>query len=134
MASRNIFEQTLDEDVQQNEHNTCPECGSRVTSNTHETVCDDCGLVVEDQEMDRGREWREFNNDKGGRRVGAPNTAARHDRGIGTDIGRKHDSRGRKIKGRKRRQLNRLRVNIPERRSARRPIRTALLASPRFGE
>jgi transcription initiation factor TFIIB len=109
MASRNIYEQTFDEDVQQNEHNTCPECGGRVTSNTHETVCDDCGLVVEDQEMDRGPEWRKFHNDEGGRRVGAPNTIARHDRGIGTNIGRKQDSRGRELKGRKRRQLHRLR-------------------------
>jgi transcription initiation factor TFIIB len=109
MASRNIYEQTFDEDVQQNEHNTCPECGGRITSNSHETVCDDCGLVVDDQQVDCGPEWREFNSESGGRRVGAPNTVARHDRGIGTEIGQKLDSKGREIGGQKRRQLHRLR-------------------------
>jgi transcription initiation factor TFIIB len=109
MASRNIYEQTFDEDVQQNEHNTCPECNGRVTANSHETVCDDCGLVVDDQELDRGPEWREFENDNGGRRVGSPNTVSRHDRGIGTEIGRKQDFKGRELDGDKRRQLNRLR-------------------------
>lgn len=109
MASRNIYERTFDEDVQQNDHNTCPECNGRVTANSHETVCDDCGLVVDEQELDRGPEWREFENDDGGRRVGAPNTVSRHDRGIGTEIGRKQDFRGRKLDGDKRRQLNRLR-------------------------
>ncbi|MFQ3318095.1 MAG: transcription initiation factor TFIIB [Natronomonas sp.] len=109
MASRNIYEQTFDEDVQQNDQNTCPECGGRVTANTHETVCDDCGLVIDDQQVDCGPEWREFENDRSGRRVGAPNTVARHDRGIGTEIGGKHDGNGRKLDGRKRRQLHRLR-------------------------
>jgi transcription initiation factor TFIIB len=109
MASRNIYKRAFDEDVQQNDHNTCPECNGRVSTNCHETVCDECGLVVDDQEMDRGPEWREFDSKRGGRRVGAPNTVARHDRGIGTEIGRKEDYRGRELGGQKRRQLNRLR-------------------------
>ncbi len=41
--------------------------------------------------------------------MGAPNTVARHDRGIGTEIGRKRDWKGRKIDSKKRRHLNRLR-------------------------
>jgi transcription initiation factor TFIIB len=109
MASRNIYEQTFDEDVQQNDHNTCPECNGRVSTTSHETVCNDCGLVIDDQEIDRGPEWREFENNDGGRQIGAPNTVARHDRGIGTEIGRKEDYRGRDLDGEKRRQLNRLR-------------------------
>lgn len=109
MASRNIYERTFDEDVQQNGYNTCPECGGRVTANSHETVCDECGLVVDDQEVDRGPDWREFENDRLRRRIGAPNTVSRHDRGIGTEIGRRFDFKGREIDGRKRRQLRRLR-------------------------
>jgi transcription initiation factor TFIIB len=129
MASRNIYEQTFDEDVQQNDQNTCPECSGRVTANTHETVCDDCGLVIDDQQVDCGPEWREFENDRSGRRVGAPNTVARHDRGIGTEIGGKHDGNGRKLDGRKRRQLQRLRREQRVRRSAQKPTRIELRAS-----
>ena len=88
----------------------CPECGGRVRTNVHETVCDDCGLVVSEEAIDRGREWRSFDDDREDRRrVGAPNTVARHDRGIGTEIGHKRDGRGRELDGAKRTQLARLR-------------------------
>jgi transcription initiation factor TFIIB len=87
MASRDIYEQTFDENVQQN-HNTCPECEGRVTTNVAETVCDDCGLVIEADRIDHGPEWRAFDDDRSrNRRAGSPNTVARHDRGIGTEIG-----------------------------------------------
>ena len=110
MASRDIYERTFDEDVQQNDHNTCPECDGRVTTNAHETVCDDCGLVVEDEAIDHGPEGREFEDDTADkRRTGAPNTVARHDRGIGSEIGWDLDATARKNGGRKRRQLKRLR-------------------------
>ena len=110
MASRDIYEQTFDEEVQQNDHNTCPECDGRVTANAHETVCDDCGLVVKDKAIDHGPEWREFeDNTENKRRTGAPNTVARHDRGIGSEIGWDLDATARKNGGRKRRQLKRLR-------------------------
>jgi transcription initiation factor TFIIB len=110
MASRNIYEQSFDEDVQQTDQNTCPECGGRVTTNTHETVCDDCGLVLKEQRIDHGPEWREFDDEKTNkRRTGSPNTVARHDRGIGTQIGWNEDAYGRAVSAKKRRQLSRLR-------------------------
>jgi transcription initiation factor TFIIB len=100
----------FDEDIEQTRANTCPECGGRVTMNVHETVCDDCGLVIDDEKVDRGPEWRQTADEAADRRrVGAPNTVARHDRGIGTDIGRSRDGNGRTIDGRKRAQLRRLR-------------------------
>jgi transcription initiation factor TFIIB len=110
MASRDIYETTFDEDVQRNDHNTCPECDGRVTANAHETVCDDCGLVIEDQSIDHGPEWRTFEDDaENKRRTGPSNTVARHDRGIGTEIGWDKDATGKDIGGRKRRQIKRLR-------------------------
>jgi len=110
MASRNIYEQTFDEDVQEDEQQGCPECDGRVTTNAHETVCDDCGLILADEQIDHGPEWREFDEDETTqRRTGAPNTVARHDRGIGSEIGRKQDSQGRTLSGKKRRHLGRLR-------------------------
>ncbi|QLD90802.1 transcription initiation factor IIB family protein [Natronomonas salina] len=110
MASREIYEQTFDEDGQQTDQNTCPECSGRVTTNVHETVCEDCGLVIDDEQIDHGPEWREFDDDRTGkRRTGSPNTVARHDRGIGTEIGWDRDSNGRQLDYSTRRRLSRLR-------------------------
>ncbi|QLD89601.1 transcription initiation factor IIB family protein [Natronomonas salina] len=110
MASRHIYQQTVDEDVQQNDQNTCPECSGRVTTNSRETVCDDCGLVIAGERIDRGPEWREFDDDStNSRRAGSPNTVARHDRGIGTEIGWGRDSDDRQLTQEKQRQLYRLR-------------------------
>jgi len=110
MGSSDTYQRQFDEDVQQNEHNSCPECGGRVTTNISETVCDDCGLVIEDEQIDHGPEWREFDDDQTtARRTGSPNTVARHDRGIGTQIGWKRDSAGRDLGQNKRQHLARLR-------------------------
>ncbi|MFW6321936.1 MAG: TFIIB-type zinc ribbon-containing protein, partial [Halohasta sp.] len=46
------------------ETHTCPECSGRLlTDSEHgETVCQDCGLVVEEDAVDRGPEWRAFDS------------------------------------------------------------------------
>jgi len=38
---------------------TCPECGGSLASDAEhgETVCEDCGLVVEEDEIDPGPGW-----------------------------------------------------------------------------
>ena len=119
MASRHIYQQTVDEDVQQNEH-TCPECSGRVTTNRRETVCDDCGLVIAGERIDRSPEWREFDDDSTtSRRAGSPNTVARHDRGIGTEIGWGRDSDDRQLTQKKQRQLTGSGANIGGRRQSR---------------
>ncbi|MFB6298026.1 MAG: TFIIB-type zinc ribbon-containing protein, partial [Salinirussus sp.] len=56
---------TEDDEEEQQESETkltCPECGGRLASDTEhgETVCEDCGLVVEEDEIDPGPEWRAF--------------------------------------------------------------------------
>lgn len=83
---------------------TCPECEGRLHAEGDETVCDACGLVVAEDRLDRGPEWRSFEADAR-ERTGAPLTPSRHDRGLSTEIGRGD----RRLSGRKRRQLARLR-------------------------
>jgi transcription initiation factor TFIIB len=83
----------------------CPECDGRLRRTSSETVCDECGLVVDEDGIDRGPEWRSFADDETNpERCGAPLTRSRHDRGLSTEIG--HSTR---LKGRKRRRIARMR-------------------------
>jgi len=111
MASRDIYAKAFDEDVQADTSaNQCPECGGHVTTNSVETVCEECGLVLESQPIDNGPEWRDFEDDETDpERTGAPLTPTRHDRGLSTEIGRKTDGNGNTLSGSKRCQLGRLR-------------------------
>jgi len=94
---------------------SCPECGGRVAADSEhgETVCEDCGLVVEDDEIDRGPEWRAF--DAGERdsksRVGAPTTNLMHDKGLSTNIGwQNRDAYGNALSSDQRQKMQRLRT------------------------
>jgi len=83
----------------------CPECEGSLASDDTETVCTQCGLVVAEDTIDRGPEWRSFADDEINReRTGAPLTRSRHDRGLSTEIGRST-----RLKGRKRRRVARMR-------------------------
>jgi transcription initiation factor TFIIB len=83
----------------------CPECDGSLKQDGCETVCVHCGLVVGEDTIDRGPEWRNFeDDDTDSARTGAPLTRSRHDRGLSTEIGRST-----RLKGRKRRQMARLR-------------------------
>lgn len=101
-----VYETWFDEDVQANDQ--CPECSGHVVTNVRETVCEDCGLVLSDGVVDRGPEWRSF-EDESRRRTGGPVTAARHDKGLSTEIGYLADG-GHGVAGDKRRRLGRLRA------------------------
>ncbi|WP_435196389.1 transcription initiation factor IIB [Natronomonas sp. EA1] len=109
MQRIDVYERHYDESTEQTSANTCPECEGRVTMNTQETVCDDCGLILADQQVDTGPEWRDFDDGPTRERTGAPRTPARHDRGLSTEIGYQKDARGRLLSAKKRRQLHRLR-------------------------
>ncbi|MFC3477662.1 TFIIB-type zinc ribbon-containing protein [Halobacterium litoreum] len=52
----------------------CPECEGVVRRQNTERVCADCGLVVDEDRIDRGPEWRTFADDDGTNpeRTGAP--------------------------------------------------------------
>ncbi|MFA9415961.1 transcription initiation factor IIB family protein [Natrinema sp. HArc-T2] len=89
----------------------CPECDGRLRKEGTEIVCEECGLVSAEDEIDRGPEWRTFDTDNDDpRRTGAPLTRSRHDRGLSTEIGYgSHSSASSRLTGRKRRQIARLR-------------------------
>ena len=83
----------------------CPDCGSDIYTDADEQICEECGLVVEADRLDRGPEWRSFDDDETDpKRTGAPLTDARHDRGLSTEIGYSAD-----VSPDKRRQFARLR-------------------------
>jgi transcription initiation factor TFIIB len=92
----------------------CPECGGKLATDSEhgETVCIECGLVVETDEIDRGPEWRAFDateKDKKSR-VGAPTTNMMHDKGLSTNIDwRDKDAYGNSLGSRQRAKMQRLR-------------------------
>jgi len=91
----------------------CPDCDGQLRTEAEETVCSDCGLVVDTDRIDHGPEWRSFDDSRTNpKRTGAPLTEARHDRGLSTEIGYDRDlSEHRRRKFiRLRRQHNRARV------------------------
>ena len=93
----------------------CPECRStsiRKDYSRAELVCNNCGLVIDEDLIDHGPEWRAFDSDQREKRarVGAPMTYTMHDKGLSTMIGWKNrDSYGKSIPTRNRAQLYRLR-------------------------
>ena len=93
----------------------CPECGSSNLVHdydTGETVCGDCGLVLYEQMMDKGPEWRAFTpEEKASRsRVGVPTSYSVHDKGLSTAISQvDRDAFGRKLPLSTRLQMWRLR-------------------------
>ena len=93
----------------------CPECGSNHLSKDYsraELVCRNCGLVLDEDIIDHGPEWRAFDSDQREKRarVGAPMTYTIHDKGLSTMIGWKNrDSYGKSIPTRNKAQLYRLR-------------------------
>ena len=73
-------ERTSEEETETEEETGCPECESdslvRSADGGGELVCEDCGLVIEEENIDRGPEWRAFNHSErqSKSRVGAPTT------------------------------------------------------------
>src|SRR6056297_1435965 len=93
----------------------CPECSGNVVSDEEhgETVCEECGLVVEEDSVDRGPEWRAFDASErdSKSRVGAPTTTMMHDKGLSTNIGwQNKDAYGRSLNSSQREKMQRLRT------------------------
>jgi len=101
--------QTIEEITQ------CPECGSNHLSKDYsraELVCRNCGLVLDEDIIDHGPEWRAFDSEQREKRArtGAPMSYTIHDKGLSTMIGWKNrDSYGKSIPTRNRAQIYRLR-------------------------
>ncbi|NGM67645.1 transcription initiation factor IIB [Natronolimnobius sp. AArcel1] len=122
MTNTNIRAYTSEREVEDEDETTrsetqeqCPECGGRLISDAEhaETVCSDCGLVVEEDEIDRGPEWRAFDSAEKDKksRVGAPTTNMMHDQGLSTNIGwQDKDAYGKSLSSRQRQKMQRLRT------------------------
>jgi transcription initiation factor TFIIB len=94
---------------------TCPECGGQVVGDAMngETRCGECGLVVDEDEIDRGPEWRAFDATEREQksRVGPPTTNMLHDKGLSTNIGwQDKDSYGNALSSEQRQKMQRLRT------------------------
>ncbi|PSQ27395.1 transcription initiation factor IIB 2 [Halobacteriales archaeon SW_10_68_16] len=112
--TRTATRERTDEQEDATARHACPECGGRLlTDDEHgETVCEDCGLVVEEGSVDRGPEWRAFDarekDEKS--RVGAPTTNMMHDKGLSTNIDwRDKDAYGNALGAKQRKKMQRLR-------------------------
>ncbi len=93
----------------------CPECGGTHLSKDYsraELVCKDCGLVIDEDLIDHGPEWRAFDSEQREKRArtGAPMTYTIHDKGLSTMIGwTNRDAYGKSIPTKNRAQLFRMR-------------------------
>ncbi|WP_435063990.1 transcription initiation factor IIB [Halobaculum sp. EA56] len=108
-------EADVEEAESEDERIECPECGGSLVNDSErgETVCRDCGLVVEEDEIDHGPEWRAFDAAEKDQksRVGAPTTNMMHDKGLSTNIGwQDKDAYGNQLSGRQREKMQRLRT------------------------
>lgn len=92
----------------------CPECGSdklRKDSEKGEIVCQKCGLIVSEDEMDFGKEWRSFDSDsfEDSARTGSPMKYVKLNKGLVTVIDRRGaDARGNKLSSKSKAQMYRL--------------------------
>jgi transcription initiation factor TFIIB len=108
-------QRVLEKNAENQTETACPECGSRVLVQDRERaelVCKNCGLVIDDEFIDRGPEWRAFDAEQRNKRArtGAPMTLTIHDKGLSTMIDwRNKDSYGRSISTKNRAQFYRLR-------------------------
>lgn len=83
-----------------------------IDSSRGEISCNNCGLVIEEDLIDRGQEWRAFNQEQRNKRTrtGAPMTNALADKGLSTDIDWKNrDCHGNSIPERNLPQMYRIR-------------------------
>jgi transcription initiation factor TFIIB len=93
----------------------CPECGSSTLIEDYdqgEVACGGCGLVLHENVVDPGPEWRAFTREeKADRsRVGTPTSLSVHDNGLSTVIDRvNRDAFGRELPAKTRLQMLRLR-------------------------
>ncbi len=93
---------------------TCSECEStnlvRDVING-ESVCGDCGLVVQENLLDRGAEWKAFTaqEEQSRARAGAPTKYSHYDKGLSTVIRVDRDAFGRPLSPKTKHQMWRLR-------------------------
>lgn len=86
----------------------CPDCECRARRSDGELICIECGLIIDDQRLDRSPSIDD-NGDIDG--IGSPVVDSLHDRGLTTKIGSENrDEQGKIISGRRRVRIDRLRM------------------------
>ena len=94
---------------------SCPECSSSNLVEDYamgEVICSDCGLVIRENVVDDGPEWRAFTREEKQMRsrVGTPSSLSVHDKGLSTVIDKVNkDAFGRQLPASTRLQMLRLR-------------------------
>ena len=89
--------------IKEYDFSPCPEHGYTnviFDYKTGEAVCGLCGLVLREQTMDKGPEWRAFTKEQkeARSRVGTPTTYSVHDKGLSTSISKTNrDAYGREL-------------------------------------
>ncbi|MFH1234499.1 MAG: transcription initiation factor IIB, partial [Candidatus Diapherotrites archaeon] len=92
----------------------CPECGSEKIIKDEgrgEIICQKCGLVITDDLIDTGKEWRSFDSDQFEKRArtGSPKKYVKLNKGLVTMIDRKgRDLRGNRLSSKSKAQMYRL--------------------------
>jgi transcription initiation factor TFIIB len=92
----------------------CSECGSGefiTDPETGEVICSQCGLVLQDEALDQGPEWRAFTPQERDAklRVGSPSSLKKFDKGLSTTFHPYKDAFGKTLPAKKRIQMMRLR-------------------------
>ncbi|MFB6295193.1 MAG: TFIIB-type zinc ribbon-containing protein, partial [Candidatus Nanohaloarchaea archaeon] len=83
----------------------CPECGgTNFSESGGDLTCNECGLVIEESQIQESAEWRAFTEEEREKkaRAGKPLTYTQHDMGVSTEIGKGGELF--KVSGRKRGQ------------------------------
>jgi transcription initiation factor TFIIB len=89
--------------IAQRKVSSCPECGSANLVEDYEqgeVICRDCGLVISEDALNQGPEWRAFTKEERDERgrVGIPTSFSIHDKGLSTVIERvDRDAYGRQL-------------------------------------
>lgn len=97
------------------EHRTCPECGESDVirdESRGELTCAKCGLVLDENSIDSGPEWRAFTSEEREKRArtGSPINYAIQNHDLSTMIDwRNRDAAGRQISSNRRAEIYRLR-------------------------
>ncbi len=94
---RSLKKRPEKEDINHMPEKICPECNSKdldYNSSRAEITCRHCGLVIDENIIDPGQEWRAFNFEQRNSRsrVGAPLRNGIHDFGLGADIDWKNNN------------------------------------------
>ncbi len=90
----------------------CPECENEVVVKGSDQYCSECGLVIADEQIDPGPEWRAFDHQQQSSRsrVGGPVKNNIHDKGLSTVIGNdKTDAHGKPLSPKMKKKMARLR-------------------------